>query len=144
MKLHLESDIGGRGVIVNREVEVRRQPGSNLGDRTDIHVDAIAPSPRPEQFDRVTVIVEVKGCWNRELDSAMGKQLRDKYMRESSCEHGLYLVAWFNCDKWDPEDTRARPGMTVDEALIHFSRQAESTSSGGIIIGAYVLDVHLP
>ena len=55
--------IGGHGVIVNREVQIRRSSSSGIGERTDLLVEAIDPvSP-----GALTLPVEVKGAWNAEL-----------------------------------------------------------------------------
>jgi hypothetical protein len=44
VKIHLDKDLRQRGVIVNREVEIRH----GHGERTDIHVDAIIRGPGKE------------------------------------------------------------------------------------------------
>ena len=54
MKRHFETDLMGRGIVVNREVEIRR------GQETDIRVDAISYGP-DGTAETVTAIVEVKG-----------------------------------------------------------------------------------
>lgn len=43
IKSHLGRDLKERGVIVNREAEIRRSIGTSPGERTDIHVDAVLP-----------------------------------------------------------------------------------------------------
>jgi len=144
VKRHLQDDLVDRGVIVNREVEVYRPKSAGIGQRTDIHVDAVASTPQMAQLARVTVVIEAKGCWNDELGHAMATQLRDKYLREGSCTHGVYLVGWFNCDKWDPKDTRGGPDMTRDQAQHGLDTQAVELSGGGFVIGAMVLDLSLP
>ncbi len=50
-------------------------------------------------LDQVRVITELKGFWHPEVKTAMETQLRDRYLRENQCGHGLYLVMWFLCDK---------------------------------------------
>ena len=47
----LRSDLRECGIIINREVEVRVNPRGGIGDRTDIHIDAIA-GERVEERDR--------------------------------------------------------------------------------------------
>jgi len=63
VKMHLESELQERGVIVNREVEIRRGDGSQ-GERTDIHVDAVRNHLANDGYDKITVIIETKGCWH--------------------------------------------------------------------------------
>ena len=95
VKLHLDQDLKEKGVICNREVQIHR------GERTDIHIDAVVPGHKAGSYGTVTVIIEVKGCWNSELDRAMEEQLLGRYLKDNLCQHGLYLVGWFNCDLWD-------------------------------------------
>ena len=106
--IHLREDLGRRGVIVNREVEIRNGEGSGKGERTDIHVDVSVQSSRGKVRDCVSSIIEVKGCWHTDLNTAMKTQLVDRYLRDNRCQHGLYLVGWFNCDQWDDEDYRKK------------------------------------
>jgi len=62
VKLHLERDLKQRGIIVLREVEIRRAAGGDPGERTDLYVDAYVPGPDYTRIDTLTVIIEVKGC----------------------------------------------------------------------------------
>ena len=98
MKLHFDDDLKGKGIIVNREVEIRR------GEKTDIHVDAILSGERTGVVDVVTVIIEVKGCWNPNLKTAMETQLVDRYLKDNECDYGIFLVGWYLCEKWDEDD----------------------------------------
>jgi hypothetical protein len=142
---HLDEDLRGHGIIVNREVQIRKGIGEGTGQRTDIHVDAIVPGGQDGNDDRIYAIVEVKGNWNAELLSAMETQLRDRYLKQNRCRNGLYLVAWFTCTKWIEPDPRRkqRPRMSLTEAQESFSRQATQLSKDGYWIRSYVLDVSL-
>lgn len=145
VKLHLEQDLAERGIVVNREVVIRRGGGGRRGERTDIHVDAIVPGIDRDRYDTVSAVIETKGCWNRELETAMEEQLVDRYLHESECRYGLYLVGWFNCEQWDAADRRkARaPKHGVDAARERFEQQARLVSRGGILVRAVVLDTAL-
>lgn len=144
-KIHLDEDLKQRGVIVNREVEIRRGEGSGQGERTDIHVDAVVRGSHGEVYDSVTAIIEVKGCWNLELDHAMKTQLVDRYLKDNRCQHGLYLVGWFNCDQWDDEDYKKKraPKLSIDEVQKKFDTQAAELSQQGIRIKALVVNTAL-
>jgi hypothetical protein len=141
VKIHLDENLKQRGVIVNREVEIRRGAGPSRGERTDIHVDAVARNPDGEAYDSVTVIIEVKGCWHQELDRAMETQLVERYLKDNRCKYGLYLVGWFNCDQWDERDSRKKraPRRSTAEAQQTLDSQAESLSQEGLHIKAVVL-----
>ena len=145
VKIHLDSDLKNGGIIVNREVEIRRGEGSGTGERTDIHVDAIVTDEHDRDFDVVTAIIETKGCWNRKLDTAMKTQLSDRYLRDNQTNHGLYLVGWFNCKQWDDDDNRKKtaPQKTLQEAQEHFDRQAKELSGVKQSIRAFVMNTAL-
>ncbi len=138
---HLIADLSPQKVIVvNREVQIRR------GQKTDIYIDAILPQNR--DFGIIKAIIEVKGCWNDGLDTAMQSQLVDKYLRDNSCPNGLYLVGWFNCEKWSSDDYRKgkAPKYSIDEARQKFSAMAATVMKNGnpnLRLGAYILDTAL-
>ena len=142
---HLRDDLRDRGIIVNREVQIRRGIGGGTGQRTDIHVDAVAPGKDGDSSDHICTIVEVKGNWNSELSSAMETQLRDRYLKDNHCSNGLYLVAWFSCTKWSDADPRKRTcsPMSLPDARDSFSQQASALSTGGFWVRSYVLDASL-
>lgn len=145
VKRHLQEDLGGRGVVVNREVEIRRGEGDTKGENTDIHVNAFIRDPRDGALDVLTVIIEAKGCWHRELKSAMETQLAGRYLKDNRCRLGLYLVGWYNCPQWDSGDYRLRqaPKMSLEEARSHFDAQARRLSSGELEVCAFVLNTAL-
>jgi len=129
-----------KGVIINREVEIRR------GERTDIQVDAVIKNRNGEVEDSITVIIEAKGCWNKkELDTAMEGQLVNRYLKDNRCQHGLYLIAWFNCEQWDDSDSRKRqaPEISIEEAKEKFEKQAAKLSDSGVTVKAFVLNTAL-
>jgi hypothetical protein len=134
---HLREDLVKRGIVANREVKI--SPG-----HTDIHVDALAPRGS-RGYGTVSAIIEVKGCWHREVGTAMNTQLVDRYLTGSACSHGLYVVGWFLCPRWDDKDYRKGD---VKYALIEamredLERQAADLSTGGVYIRTVVLDVSL-
>jgi hypothetical protein len=145
VKSHLDEDLRQRGVIVNREVEIRRGEGAGHGERTDIHVDAVIRGVHGKEYDRVSVIIEAKGCWNKDLDHAMKTQLVDRYLKDNRCQHGLYLVGWFNCDQWDNKDYRKQqtPKLSIGGARKQFDTQASDLSQLGIQVRAFVMNTAL-
>ena len=144
---HLRSDLWGRGIVLNREVVVRRGDKPTPGERTDIQIDAAALGTGRSRTDIVSVIVEVKGCWNDGLFDAMQTQLVDRYLKESRCRHGLYVVGWFNCAQWDSDDRRRdKPrGHTLEQLKEKLRSQAEALSipKDGVTIKAFVLNASL-
>ncbi len=145
VKRHLDDDLSERGVIINREVEIRRGEGSAQGERTDIRVDAVVRNSQGEVYDSITAIIEVKGCWNLELNHAMKTQLADRYLKDNRCQHGLYVVGWFNCQQWDNEDYRNKqaPKLDINEAQKQFDAQAAELTRQGASIKAIVVNTAL-
>jgi len=148
---HLRTDLVERGTIVNREVQIRRREvaaaaGGQAGQRTDIRVDVVRPAERGDPTI-LTAIVEVKGCWHPELQTAMANQLTGRYLHENDCQTGLYLVGWYLCDGWDDSDARKGqvPWTTMEEAENALRLQAAglTTPEKRPEIRAYVLDCAL-
>jgi len=137
---HFDRDIGGRGIIVNREVQVRR------GSFTDIHVQAVKPDSRaPDSCEILTIVIEVKGCWNNQLFTAMRSQLVDRYLRENGLFHGLYLTGWFRCDAWDDGDPSKEIHKSKDRQATEaeLDQQARELSREGIFVRSLLLDTML-
>jgi hypothetical protein len=148
IKQHLQEDLGGRAIVANREVVIRSGIGKQSGERTDVHVDAFTHGPRPGVYDRLTVIVEVKGGWNREVREAMRTQLRDRYLCDDACRHGLYVVGWFLCDQWDQSDDRRRESLRLLPSSISATQeflesQAAELSGGGTNLTGLVINMAL-
>jgi hypothetical protein len=142
---HLRRDIQGRGIVANREVEIRRGEGKAKGERTDIRIDAVTTGRCPSEFGRITVTIETKGCWNQGVKTDMEGQLRDRYLADNACHHGLYLVGWFVCPQWDSNDNRSKrtPKMSRPESQKFFNEQAEQLSLSSVVIHALVLNTAL-
>ncbi|MBD2666924.1 hypothetical protein B6N60_04923 [Richelia sinica FACHB-800] len=142
---YLKNNIKNRGIILNREVEIRPLQGGSKGERTDIQVDAIIKKPKEEVLKQITVIIEVKGCWNEELNTSMKEQLVNRYLKDNTCQNGIYLVGWFNCNQWDKSDSNKAkaPKITIDEAREKFEKQAEELSQSGVKVKAFILNTAL-
>lgn len=130
--------------VVNREVQVERLATRGVGRRTDILVEV----PSVGGVDRVLrVVIEVKGCWNKEVPTALQAQLVDTYLQGWPGAAGLYLIAWF-----DPAHGGKRGTWLGDvhrssrEALQPFLEQQAraATDAGGHVVRAVVLDCSMP
>ncbi|MEN6291333.1 MAG: hypothetical protein ABFD07_04860, partial [Methanobacterium sp.] len=137
VKLHLEDDIAQRGIIVNREVQIR-------SGRSDLHIVAQAEDS-DEKYKFLKVVIESKACYHQELNRAMETQLLNHYIKGTNYTHGLYLVPWFLCDEWDEKDRKKTntPMLTVDQAQEKFDLLARNLSNNEIIIKAFVMDTTL-
>ncbi len=139
IKRYLEDYLKGKGIILNREAQISRK------DETDIKVDAVKKVKDKEEYDCITVIIEVKGCWHSELETAMKTQLVDRYLKDNTCKHGIYLIGWFDCPQWDDNDSRKKktPKMDWEEAKTEYKKQAETFSVSGVNVKAFVLNTAL-
>lgn len=141
IKIHLQEDLVNTGVVVNREVEIKR------GSETDIHISAFSKDELGRSKDLMKVTIEVKGCWNDELDTAMESQLVGKYLTGAECNRGIYLIGWFMCDRWnDQTDSRLKksPKIDIEKAKEKYSNQAKELSSkNSVRVESVVLDTRL-
>lgn len=139
---HLTEDLKSRGIIVGREVEIRR------GNETDIHISVHKRDHLGRPIDDpMKVTIEVKGCWHPDLNTAMESQLVGQYLSTDDCRHGIYLIGWFTCDKWnDPKDSRKKkvPKLDINAAVKKFEQQAEEVSTKtSLRVQSFVLDARL-
>lgn len=127
------------GVFIGREIAVK------LREQTDIQV--IASWKEEPAFG---VVIEVKGCWHRDVWTAMEKQLRDDYLAKHSSAHGVYVVGWYydGCRK-APKGPSAKAAGRVgralsrDEAQSAFEEQAVRLTTDSKTLRAFVLDASL-
>jgi hypothetical protein len=144
IKRHLESELKNCGIVALREVEIRRGDGTK-GERTDIYVTAMIYGPVPDTFETVRVILEVKGCWHDELQVAMETQLKNRYLKDNDCEHGIYVVGWFACDAWGKDDQRKLkvPKWQLADARTFFDSQSHRLSDDSCFLKSIVIDTSL-
>jgi len=103
----LRDDLESRGIIVGREVQVERR------QKTDVWVKAI-PADKNVPADPLTVVVEVKGCWNPRVSDDIEDQLVQKYLLAHGLKCGLYVVGWFVCDYWKPARNNLKSSTLED------------------------------
>lgn len=137
---YLSDQFARRGIVINREVRVRR-------GRTDIHINTFRLRADGSEFDPITAVVEVKGCWNRQLPTAMEAQLVNQYLSPLDVGRaiGIYLVGFFNCTTWFENDPRKRGcrDSSINELRAQLDQQALDLAEG-VCVRAFVLDARLP
>ena len=131
----LTREIFDKGVVINREVQITRT------SRTDILVTAATPAIGTTPATSVALVIEVKGCWNSELMTAMQQQLVNRYMEQAQADVGLYLCGNFTSPGWDPRDyRRARCARrSADELGKELAEQARALSSQGRSVNCAVI-----
>ena len=142
---YLRQELKSKGIFANREVEVSRRPGAPVGQRTDILVNTARHGADGQPFDPLSAVIEVKGCWNPELFTALEAQLVRGYMVDLQAPVGIYLVGWFDRSQWDSEDSRCRqaPRTAIEEVRARLDNQAAAASSG-FFVRAVVLAIRAP
>lgn len=140
----LQHDLAARQVIVNREVQILRPRLS--GHRTDIHVQASPPGAAPGQ-GTLTVIIECKGCWNKDLATGLGNQLVGKYLAIPGRSAGIYLIGYFDCARWD-RSQHPRTGHVArheldDVRAEHTGAASDEAERKSVTVNAYILDCRL-
>jgi hypothetical protein len=142
----LRRDLTECGVIVNREVQIRRgRRGEMPGQNTDIHVDsASAETTQATPYGPISLVIEVKGSWNDGVIDDMEYQLRNRYMRNSNCRIGLYVVAHFKAKRWIATDSRRAKSdaWNIEELRRQLVKKATELS-GSMLIRSFVLDAAL-
>ena len=120
-------------------------PGGASGLRTDIDVQA----PRitgtgPETVPRV--IIEVKGSWNRELQSSMRTQLVEKYLDRHGVTSGLYLVGYFTCNSWKRGQRYNQSLQCGTKGVLESSLNTQAADLANPLreVRALVMDLSLP
>lgn len=146
VKKYLEFVLKQSGIIVNREVEVRPTTTPGSGERVDLYVHAVSKG-NTGAFPTFRVVIEVKGSWHPEVETAMKTQLAEGYLVDSSSRYGIYLVGWFDCAS-DRFKDRSRKGphvwASIEDARDALKRQANELSEGGErTIRAFVMDARL-
>jgi hypothetical protein len=68
-----------RGVKITHEVKIRE------GQFVDIHVSAVTSNSKRRL---ISLIIEVKGCWHRELKTAIDTQLSMRYLKDKTLTSG--------------------------------------------------------
>lgn len=134
-----------RGVVVEREVEVRPGPGYHKGDAPDLIVSAVGDGP-DGPGGTYQVAIEVKGCWHDALETALDEQLVDGYLKRGVRDHGIYVAGWYDALGWDKDDRGAAKCRrhTLDSLAELLGVQAAGASArAGVVVTAVVLDCSL-
>jgi hypothetical protein len=135
LKTHLSDDLNRRGVLINREVEIRNWPGKGRGESLDLLIQAATPRGAPV----ATVVMEVEGCWNPGLDTSMETQLRDQYLTGTEHRHGTYLVGWYG-----PPGGGKGCKRELENLRSQLDEQASRLSTDTLRIRALTLDLSFP
>jgi hypothetical protein len=145
LKIELESQLLESGVVVNREVQVRRIKPTGLPERTDLRIEAL-PRQEDQPAGPLKIPGEVKGAWNAGVTNSVESQLIDRYMADFQTSYGIYIAIWFDLESWTDNDSRKKQAAShgsrehLDSAL---KEQATKQLENGKKIAVVVLDASL-
>lgn len=87
------------------------------------------------QETEIAIPLEVKGCWNPGVVSALGDQLVDRYMHTMRSNVGIYVVFWFGRD---------HPCRTsLADLKADLAKQVRALSMNGRRVETIVIDASL-
>ncbi|MGF0244783.1 NACHT domain-containing protein [Rhodococcus erythropolis] len=146
LRNELQTFLRVRGAIINREVQVRRIKKSGMPERTDLRVEAITPAGRSIPGEIVVIIGEVKGCWNKDIETSIQSQLVERYMADLHTSVGIYIAVWFDLDSWTITDRRRRNAAkyaTAEGLRKVLEAKAADQKRAGNNVAVVVLDASL-
>jgi hypothetical protein len=144
---HFRQDLVRGAIVADREVQLRPRVHGTAGQRTDIQVRAFTHRWTPGGRRSVaSLTIEVKGCWNADLYTAMETQLVDRYLASTGESVGLYLVGWYVSPQWKAQkvaNVRPPAGTTMESVRASLEAQAVHLSSDGRRLEAFMIDATL-
>lgn len=144
---HLTRDIGPGGFTSVREVRLRPALGVKPAEDIDIYVVATVEEANGRRRT-VTVLLEVKGQWFKQLADALRTQLVERYLAHNpETSTGVFVVGWYLCPEWDPNHYQRRDAEKNGSDLESFAKEldtiAGALSTHGRDVRAVVLDLSL-
>lgn len=146
LAIELEQRLAARGVVVNREVQVRRSQPSGLAERTDLRIEAAQSDHVAKSTGTLRIPGEIKGIWNPKVVESLGTQLVQRYMADFQTDHGVYVVAWFDQESWSTSDGRRGRAASyggVADVRARLEREAQKQRAWGNVVAVRVLDCSL-
>jgi len=146
---YLNYNLKETAIFVKPEVQIRRGigkgPNKIKGQRTDIYIEAAILGIEHDKYEKVKLIIEVKGCWNPKIMNDMKAQLVERYLKNNDCQYGLYLVGWFNCPQWDLSDPRMKQCKKWKLKCLKkkLEEQSKSLSNQERTIRSHIIDCSL-
>ena len=127
-------DLQTQGVIVGREVQIEKR------QKTDVWIKAV-PGDDCGPTDPLTVVVEVKGCWNPHVLDDIEDQLVQKYLLPHGLRYGLYVVGWFVCDAWQsPRNNLTSATLKDGKSELRELAKATVDRHPAVTLGGILLD----
>ncbi len=129
-----------RRVVIRREVQLQPGLGAQKGQTPDIEATVLL-----DDGSEISCLIEVKGNWHNEVETALTSQLGARYMMGPRGSSGVYLVAWYAGSSWDPDDYRLADSRrhTFDGLDRSLLAAADVLRAAGIDVKYRLLDLTL-
>jgi len=138
----LQSDLAsGKGILVQREIQIQ------FNKRTVIEVSAVTAAGA--ELKPLHIMVEAKGCWHADINTAQQDQLVADYLRHNGRTHGIYLIFWTKSSdassKFQDKRATKLKAATAEAAEVEINKLVQEID--GInqpeIVAGYVVDVSM-
>jgi len=126
-------------VVIRQEAQLNVGASDTSGSEPEVGAIAI------HDARHLNVVGEVKGIWPDEYETAIETQLADRYLSRTRTSTGIYIVAHFSSDRWNPDDCRRNVARSRErDALIRkLNDEATRLSVDGNTIHVRVVAVDL-
>ena len=132
IKRYLDFVFQQNGIIINREVQIKRKlfKDGQPGARTDLWIQAIS-----KNGETITLCIEVKGNWNQSAQNALTAQLIGNYMNgpDRTATAGILLVGWFG-------NNLGGNWKSKEEAIQDLSSQVEAAKIDNWLVEKCIID----
>jgi hypothetical protein len=126
------------GVVLRQEVQLNLHYAGTTGSEPDIEAIMLYAG------QEISVFVEVKGIWHKDVKTSIEHQLADRYLTGARSLTGIYLVAAFASDHWAKESRRTKArGRNPDQLRQQLEEQAERLSTDGKTVHVRVVPLRL-
>jgi hypothetical protein len=126
------------GVVLRQEGQLNLHYAGTTGSEPDIEAIMLYAG------QEISVFVEVKGIWHKDVKTSIEHQLADRYLTGARSLTGIYLVAAFASDHWAKESRRTKArGRNPDQLRQQLEEQAERLSTDGKTVHVRVVPLRL-
>lgn len=140
LKAELALRLRGRVAVV-REVEIQPALGPDGADQPDLLTVALTTDSAA-----LDLPLEVKGNYHADVVSALTTQLAERYLTGPVGNEGIYVVAYFSQEMWDPADKHRRSHAaqrSLEDLRKALAEAARAASVRGKTVHVRVIEVPL-
>jgi len=134
---HLSTVISG--VSLRSEVELNHGLADVRGSQADIQATV------HDGGREISVVIEGKGIWHKDVRTAITTQLHDRYLTGAPSSTGIYVVAAYRGERWLDKDSRRAKAdqQDIPELRAFLTETARQLTMPPRAIHARVLDMPL-